>query len=104
VTNRSPVSPSQKASVSGQRPTRWKISGEPHAGRPRSCTSPWLGRSCPAASLRKVDLPAPFGPRRPVTPGGTVTLTSLSAMTGPYQRDARVNASGATGAVPLALT
>jgi hypothetical protein len=32
------------------------------------------------------------------------TVTSLSAMTGPYQREARVNASGAGGGVPLALT
>src|SRR5436190_7860005 len=32
----------------------------------------------------KVDLPAPFGPSRPVTPGGTETLTSLRPMTWPY--------------------
>src|SRR4051794_40966827 len=31
-----------------------------------------------------VDLPAPFGPRRPVIPGGTVTFTSFSPMTWPY--------------------
>src|SRR6059058_1280061 len=31
-----------------------------------------------------VDLPAPFGPSRPVTPGGTDTLTSLRPMTCPY--------------------
>ena len=95
---------SQKASASGHRPTRWKTSGEPQAGFPSSRTSPWLGRSCPAASLRKVDLPAPFGPSRPVTPGGIYTVTSLSAMTGPYQREARVKASGDGGAVPFALT
>ena len=88
MTNCSPVSCSQKASVSGQRPTRWKTSGEPQAGRPRRRTSPWLGRSCPAASFRNVDLPAPFGPRRPTTPGGIETVTSLRAMTGPYQREA----------------
>src|SRR5438270_7474834 len=31
-----------------------------------------------------VDLPAPFGPSSPVTPGGTDTLTSLRPMTWPY--------------------
>ena len=70
MTNWRPVRFSQKASASGQRPTRWKTSGEPQAGSPSSFTSPWLGASWPAASLRNVDLPAPFGPRRPVTPGG----------------------------------
>ena len=77
-----------------------KTSGEPQAGRPRRLTSPWLGWSWPAASFRKVDFPAPFGPRRPVTPGGMDTVTSLSAMTGPYQRDAREKARG--GAAPFA--
>src|SRR5438445_62229 len=31
-----------------------------------------------------VDLPAPFGPSSPVTPGGTVTVTSFRPMTWPY--------------------
>src|SRR6266567_4036269 len=31
-----------------------------------------------------VDLPAPLGPSRPVTPGGTVTVTSFRPMTCPY--------------------
>ena len=35
-------------------------------------------------SFMNVDLPAPFGPSRPVTPGGTFTLTSLRPMTCPY--------------------
>jgi hypothetical protein len=39
-----------------------------------------------------------------VTPGGMETVTSLSAMTGPYQREARVNARGAADEVPLELT
>ena len=38
-------------------------------------------------SFMKVDLPAPFGPSRPVTPGGTLTLTSLRPMTWPYHLD-----------------
>jgi hypothetical protein len=35
-------------------------------------------------NFMNVDLPAPFGPSRPVTPVGTVTLTSLSPITWPY--------------------
>src|SRR5450759_5702075 len=31
-----------------------------------------------------VDLPAPLGPRSPVTPGGTETFTSFRPMTWPY--------------------
>ena len=31
---------------------------------------PWLGFSCPVISFMNVDLPAPFGPSRPVMPGG----------------------------------
>ena len=38
-------------------------------------------------SFMNVDLPAPFGPSRPVIPGGTFTVTSLSPMTCPYQRE-----------------
>ncbi len=100
IRNWSPVRCSQNASMSGQRPTRWKASGEPQAGAPRSFTSPWLGASWPAASFRNVDLPAPFGPRSPVTPGETLTVTSLSAITDPYQRDARVNSRQLPEGVP----
>jgi hypothetical protein len=42
-----------------------------------------------------VDLPAPFGPRRPVTPGPIVRLMSLTATTFPYQREtARSSTTG----------
>ena len=34
-----------------------------------------------------VDLPAPFGPSRPVTPGSMDMVMSLTATTLPYQRD-----------------
>ncbi len=34
-----------------------------------------------------VDLPAPFGPSSPVTPGPIVIVMSLTATTLPYQRD-----------------
>ena len=36
---------------------------------------------------RIVDLPAPFGPRRPVTPGPSTNEMSLTATTLPYQRE-----------------
>ena len=88
---------SQNASASGHRPTRWNTSGERHAGTPSRRTSPWLGRSWPAASFRKVDLPAPFGPSRPVTPAGIVAVTSFSAITWLYQRDTRTNSIGCPG-------
>ena len=39
-----------------------------------------------------------------MTPGGMETVTSFSAMTGPYQREARANASEAASGVPFALT
>ena len=38
-------------------------------------------------SFMNVDLPAPFGPRSPVMPGGTFTVTSFRPMTWPYHFD-----------------
>ncbi len=35
-------------------------------------------------SFMNVLLPAPFGPSRPVMPGGTLTVTSFRPMTWPY--------------------
>src|SRR5215207_7694384 len=35
-------------------------------------------------SFMNVDLPAPFGPSRPVMPGGTLTVTSFRPITWPY--------------------
>ena len=46
-------------------------------------------------SLSSVDLPAPLGPSSPVTPGGTVTLTSFSPITWPYHFDRCSATSGA---------
>src|SRR5688572_2982411 len=37
--------------------------------------------------LISVDLPAPLGPSRPVTPGPRCMVTSLTATTLPYQRE-----------------
>src|SRR5262249_4344908 len=46
-----------------------------------------LGFNWPVISFRNVDLPAPFGPSRPVMPLGTETVTSLRPMTCPYHFD-----------------
>ena len=48
---------------------------------------PLLGLSWPVMSFMNVDLPAPFGPSRPVMPGGTVSVTSFRPMTCPYHFD-----------------
>ncbi len=45
------------------------------------------GARKPAIMLISVDLPAPFGPSRPVTPASRRMVTSLTATTLPYQRE-----------------
>src|SRR3954454_4033209 len=50
-------------------------------------TDPTDGLSNPATRCSSVDLPAPFGPRRPVMPGPMATETSFTATTLPYQRE-----------------
>ncbi len=61
--------------------------GLPQIGSPSTVTVPLLGRSCPVISFMNVLLPAPFGPSRPVMPGGTLTVTSFRPMTCPYHFD-----------------
>jgi hypothetical protein len=46
-----------------------------------------LGLSWPVISFMNVDLPAPFGPSRPVMPAGTDTVTSFRPDTWPYHFD-----------------
>ena len=48
---------------------------------------PWLGFNCPVISFMNVHFPAPFGPSRPVMPGGMATVTSFSPLTCPYHFD-----------------
>ena len=55
------------------------------------------GRRSPASRWRIVDLPAPFGPRRPVTPGPSTNEMSLTATTLPYQRDTPRSSTAAPG-------
>ena len=55
-------------------------------GRPLTVTVPRVGRSSPTIIRIVVDLPAPFGPRKPVTlPGWTVNETLSTAVVIPYR-------------------
>src|SRR5580698_6705244 len=58
---------------------------------PATVSSPRDGGRKPAIICMIVDLPAPFGPSRPVTPGPTDIVMSLTATTLPYQRDTLVS-------------
>lgn len=62
-------------------------------GVPSSVTDPDDGARNPPIMWISVDLPAPFGPSSPVTPGPTFIDTPLTATTFPYQRDtfSRIN-------------
>src|SRR6201993_3051765 len=57
-----------------------------HVGAPSTVSVPLDGSRKPAIICRIVDLPAPFGPSSPVTPGPTDIVMSLTATTLPYQR------------------
>ncbi len=54
---------------------------------PPTVSSPRDGARNPAIRCSSVDLPAPFGPSSPVTPGPIVIVMSLTATTLPYQRE-----------------
>src|SRR5258708_18629036 len=53
--------------------------------RPKATRLPWSGIRKPSRVLRRVVLPAPFGPRRPVGPAGKAPETPARARTRPYQ-------------------
>jgi hypothetical protein len=53
---------------------------------PATVTSPLVGASRPSTSRIVVDLPEPFGPRKPVTiPGLTENDRSFTAVVSPYR-------------------
>src|SRR5262245_2423127 len=64
------------------------MSGWRHVGSPSSVTVPRDGGRKPAIMCSTVVLPAPFGPSRPVIPGPSDIVTSLTATTLPSHRDA----------------
>src|SRR6476646_6093871 len=72
------------------------MSGRFQAVWPWTRTDPAEGSSSPAIRWRSVDLPAPFGPRRPVTPGPSPNEMSLTATTLPYQRATWLTSRAAT--------
>ncbi len=62
-------------------PTRPRIAAPSLAGlRPNTRASPATGVSSPSRILINVDLPAPFAPTSPMTPGSTATLSESSAV------------------------
>src|SRR6185369_17395203 len=85
--NSKPVRYAWTASRSGTRPICRYIAGRPQAGSPITRTRPADGARSPAIRWRRVDLPAPFGPSRPVTPAPRANEMSLTATTLPYQRE-----------------
>src|ERR1700756_4100938 len=62
------------------------MSGLRHGAVSPIVTVPREGSRKPEIMCSRVDLPAPFGPSRPVTPGPRVMVMSLTATTSPYQR------------------
>jgi hypothetical protein len=54
--------------------------------RPRTCALPAVGRVSPTMRRRVVDLPAPLGPRKPVTrPGWAVKVAASTAVKVSYR-------------------
>src|SRR5687768_13494886 len=78
------------------------MAGLPRTGRSRTFTVPAEGGSSPAIMLRIVDFPAPFGPRRPVTPAPIPNDISETATTSPYHlaTPSRVTTGCSPGASP----
>src|SRR5690606_2671982 len=60
-------------------------------------TVPWLSGIMPVIARMRVVLPAPLGPRRPVTPGPNEQLSSDSATFWPNHTDASRTSTVAFG-------
>ena len=82
------VSRPNSAMPSGTTPIwRFRSSAEALNGLPRISMVPALGSSRPVSILMVVDLPAPFGPRKPKNcPGATLKVTSSTAVSSPKRR------------------
>src|SRR5437870_3562103 len=71
-------------------------------GAPSQRISPASGRSAPAMSLRRVDLPAPFSPTTACTsPAATARSTASRAVTPGYRFDAKDLLLGAQVSWPM---
>ena len=77
---------------------RPRTSRSRRASAPSTRTVPLVGGVSPHMTLNKVDLPAPLGPSRAVTPARTEKLTSDTATTSPNTFD---TPSTSTMAEPL---
>ena len=66
-----------------------------HTLSPSKVTAPVEGDKKPAIMWISVDLPAPLGPKSPVTPGPIRMVTSLTATTFPNHRETCSRLDGA---------
>ena len=82
------VSRPSSAMPSGTTPIcRFNSSAPALNGWPRISIVPALGSSSPVSILMVVDLPAPFGPRKPKNcPGATLNVTFSTAVSAPKRR------------------
>src|SRR5688572_4666216 len=79
-----PRRPGWNPVASSTAPTTRRGSVRSAYGRPPMSAAPVVGRTSPSTIRSVVDLPAPFGPRKPVTrPAGTSNVRSRTATTGP---------------------
>ena len=80
-----PVRPACCAEASSKTPTSRPGLGSSANRRPEILTDPDVGDVRPTITRMVVDLPAPLGPRNPVTrPGRAVNETSSTAVNPPY--------------------
>ena len=99
-TNSKMVWRSNSRSCCGAMPIRRVMAGLARGSSPKIRTVPCDGLASPHRIRNKVDLPAPLGPSRAVTPGPTSKLTSERATTEPNHfaswRTSRVGAPPST--------
>src|SRR6188474_3740134 len=81
-----PDRPGCASNVSRSAPTRFSGRSSSRYGLPRTLVVPEVGWTSPRMTRIVVDLPAPFGPRNPVTlPAWTVNDRSCTATVEPYR-------------------
>ncbi len=97
--------PGWKLDASSAVPTFEIGRSRPRYGTPSNVAVPEVGVTSPSSMRRDVVLPAPFGPRKPVTtPGSTVKLRSSTACTSPNRLVAPRNSIVVPVTSPLSRT
>src|SRR4029453_10061463 len=76
-------------------------SGSRAGSRPKAVMEPRSGVRKPSSVLSSVVFPAPFGPSRPVGPGGNAPETPVSAATGPYETAKALNSTSAGAGISV---